>query len=1512
MIEKNISGLIPEQFTASGLDQTSLDEIIKTYGDEIEDIYPLMPGQAWMLEKTKHITDEFFLQTVMKITAPFDLETFTAHVNEVCKKRPSMRTAFAWRGLETPFQVVLKNRKPEIIFEDHSDRTLDELSAFIDDFCIKDRKRGFEPDSDPLFRISILKAKEKDTYAMIMSRPHLIEDGSSQMLMQKEIFIDFLLKEKIKTPDLSNVSYKAYADWFESIDKKSELDYWKNILDEASMTQLPGRKISEHEQDSNIKTITCTLPKELNDIVLALPARYNATLSSILHAAWAVILGRITGQDDVVFGTVTAGRDRAVTGIERMTGCFMNAFPVRVKINDTERFGDLARNMQSQILTSQEKAHFSPEELRVFMKDKGQPFDHLLNFHNYPGIPVSSRASSLIPGAELLDFNTYDNLSTGFCLYFSVQDGVLSSRFTYDENSFSEKQIRKFSDIWFHMLKQVALDMEQELAVSDFRVGDTVTDIILNNHVYDELALVSARKNMTYEELVKDIKHIAYYLIQNGIKKGDRVMICMHRRVEFFSVIQGILMAGGVYVTCEPDWPEERIGHIGAESNTVFRVTDEKAEEILNSDVQECELPLLSGEDEACICYTSGSTGEPKGTILRHRVLMALTSIDAEASRYKAIRNALVLTPSFTVLTTMACMVFLSNKRYMIVTSEEELVSPEKIAKLMHDYSTDCIVATPSVILHCLEDKEFAEAFQNIKIVNMGGEMLTPETAGKMKAATHGMVVAGYGSSEMYICALYGFTPGGDIRLGHPMPGVKLYVADESGEPVKPGQKGELLIGGVPGQSGLYLNSPELNREKYIVHPDLGRLFRTGDAALLGVDGEITLLGRVDNMIKLHGLRIEPGEIEKKIKMYPGIRRAVVCLRDDKICCYYSADDPIDEGRLRRALLDALPYYMVPVWFMYMDELPLNEVGKLDQKNLPGPDISYNEYVEPGSERERMICRIFEKALDVKEPVGASDNFFMLGGDSLSGMMVLSCLEEEGYHIRIKDLFAAPEPHLLASLLEKTESVGLEADLLSELDEESRKAISEKVPLDNVESVYPASRVMEDYLRYNNSTYPQVYCFEIPASISAEMLEHNARCAAENHAALRILLLPGSEGQFMQVVLKEPRVSFFSTDLSGLSEGDDISDGQKKYLASLLKMEYSPLTELGGKTLFRVGRIQISDNKAILYIGSSHLSLEGSSVYRVLYELTGKEKIIQDADVYRRHYAKLYNADRSEALAYWNALIPERINEHKEDPSGIYDKLMARTEMQNSPAGIRRYFFASSGEKLYEKAIQFCSRNHITVSALVVLSLGRTLMDQLGLNDVCFFAAGSGRDALEMNIPGMFVLFFPVRVTRNDTVMSLQEQILSSSEHAWVWEDGRAGAGHAVSPNQESGIRADGRAGAGHAVSPNQESGIRADDRAGGLISDSVLPIYLSMQNYYKGTENAYKRLEHKEILDAKQAQEMLNAYPISSGDALGIIAETDSNISFTGLFDEGCYDPEFVKGLQAELIHQIRKIIEE
>lgn len=523
--KRNVSapgGLAPDKFTAKDLTQADLDTIISKYGTEIDDIFNLAPGQAWMFGKAQKVTSAFFIQSLLRVTLKLKPSTFRQRVDALSLKRSNFRTAIAYRGQEKPYQVVLKNRRPELHFVDRSDKTLSELGEELDRFRAADRRRGFDLERDPLLRITVFCTAEEDTYALVISQPHINDDGASEMMLFKELLMDYAMEGKFKLPELPAGSYQDYANYLQGIDKEAELRYWEELLASGPTTRLPGRMQSTMEPAMN--SLELHFYGAQGEKAALLPKRYKATMNSIVQSAWGIMLQKLYGTKAAVFGSITSGRAAEVANSNTMTGGFVNAFPVLVTAEDGETFASVVSRTQMQIIRSMQMAHCSPDEISARLGRTEPIFDHLLNFHNFSD---ATKEMPAMPGISVLSAEVFDNLSTGFCLYFRTGKEGLNCIFSYDRRAFTDRKVRVLADCFRQVFEQLLDDDGGEVKVDALKCPDISAFITARRDEEEERTrLESALRTVPLFDGVDDdgIAALAEMTEVHSIAEGDEIM----------------------------------------------------------------------------------------------------------------------------------------------------------------------------------------------------------------------------------------------------------------------------------------------------------------------------------------------------------------------------------------------------------------------------------------------------------------------------------------------------------------------------------------------------------------------------------------------------------------------------------------------------------------------------------------------------------------------------------------------------------------------------------------------------------------------------------------------------------------------------------------------------------------------------------------------------------------------------------------------------------------------------
>lgn len=443
--------LNPSGYTASKISPEDLSHIIALYGSSVEDIYELGAGQRWMLEEGQHVKNAFFLQILTKAVIRFDPPAFRQQAEEVCRNHENLRSAFVMKGLTKPYRVVLKDRHPEINCFDLSNLDMEAFDEKIRKLMETDRQRGFDLEKDPLLRISIYKSCEKDTYAIIVSQPHVNSDGTSLGILFSDLFIGYALDMNGIDKRLEKQSYQAYAEHLNHVDTQKELSFWKDRLNGIEDDQLlPGQQVSDLDYDST----SYFMPFEEGELALLKQAqkRYGVTQFTLLQGIWGIMAARLKKREQIVFGAITSGRDVTVSDSMRLGGGFVNALPMKISFVQEELLSDFFKRVQREFLGCMENSHVSPGQIAQALGRDKPAFSHILNLHNFAKPRSSGFAQEGFSGIRFIGGDVYDNLSADLCVYFTVVDGRMGCQFSYNSRAFSREVIQIFAESFKTML----------------------------------------------------------------------------------------------------------------------------------------------------------------------------------------------------------------------------------------------------------------------------------------------------------------------------------------------------------------------------------------------------------------------------------------------------------------------------------------------------------------------------------------------------------------------------------------------------------------------------------------------------------------------------------------------------------------------------------------------------------------------------------------------------------------------------------------------------------------------------------------------------------------------------------------------------------------------------------------------------------------------------------------------------------------------------------------------------
>jgi len=908
----------------------------------------------------------------------------------------------------------------------------------------EDLRQPFDLARGPLLRARLVRLGD-DEHRLFVTLHHLIFDGVSiyrVFLPELAALHDAFSTGKPSPLSEMTIQYADYAQWQREQLQGERLSklmaYWKKQLaGDLPVLELPTDRPRPAVQSFRGATEPVALSKGLTDALKALSQREGVTLYMTLLAAFKTLLYRYSGQEDILVGSVTAGRNHPE--LESLIGFFLSTVVLRTDLSGNPTFRELLRRVRETTLEalSHDEAPFEHlvKELQP-QRDPGRsPLFQILFSLEAPLAPLD-------PGWALTQFDV-DTGATKYDIYLQLDekpDGIVG-RLAYNTDVFDAPTIVRMRRHWQTLLEAVVADAGQHLGqlalltdaerrqLSKWNDTSRAYPHACVHELFeaqvertpDAVAVVFEGQQLTFRELNARANRVAHQLRGLGVGPEVLVGICVERSLETVEGLLGILKAGGGYVPLDPEYPKERLAFMVRDSGLKVLLTQAHLrgqlsefdtqvvclDSSLRADSHERSTNDRSRAEPSTVAYaiyTSGSTGRPKGVEITHRSLVNfLASMQAEPGLTANDVLLAVTTTSFDIAALELFLPLMVGAR-VVLASRDTAADGRQLRQALATSGATVMQATPAT-WRLLINAGW-EGTDHLTIL-CGGESLPRELANEL--VKRGRSVWNmYGPSETTVWStVYQVSAAdGPVPLGHPVANTEVYVLDKHLQPLPVGVAGELHIGG-DGVARGYLNRPDLTADKFIPNPFSetpgARLYKTGDRARHRPDGTLEFLGRLDDQVKIRGFRIELAEIEAVLASHPDVRDVVVLAREDapgerRLVGYVVAAEksPPPLPELYRFLRDTLPHYMIPT-LVGLDALPLSPNGKVDRRALPVPELVRPESescVAPRTPVEEIVAGIWTRVLGV-EQVSVYDNFFDLGGHSLLAMQVIAELEEK-------------------------------------------------------------------------------------------------------------------------------------------------------------------------------------------------------------------------------------------------------------------------------------------------------------------------------------------------------------------------------------------------------------------------------------------------------------------------------------------------------------------------------------
>jgi amino acid adenylation domain-containing protein len=1040
--------------------------------------------RLWFLNRLEP-DSPFNISIAVRLNGSLNVDALARTLDAIVDRHHALRTIFPTVD-ETLVQVVLPPQSVAINSIDLTHLSEDKRQVDVDRILTTEPLRPFNLAADLMLRATLIQLTDRE-HILLLVIHHIAADGWSVGILFREfasLYEGFVAGSLAVLPELP-IQYADFADWqrewLTGDVMAAQLNYWRQHLADAPRfltltTDRPRPSIQTFQGGTKYFQIDRALSQQIK----VLSQQSGATLFMILLAAFATLLSRYSGQDDVVIGSPIANRHRSE--VESIVGCFINTLALRTKLQGNPTFLELLAQVRETTLGAYDNQDFPLEKLVEELQPE-RSLSHALLFQTMFVLQNAPMEKLELPELTL-DLLELEDLSAQNDLFLSMAETEtgLTAELGYNSDLFDRPTIDRLATNFQTLLTSIVANPNQRVAQlpilgteqsqllnqwNDTQVAyplDTCFTQLFEQQVAstpDAIAVVFKNQQLTYQQLNDRANRWAKHLAKLGIAAETIVALMGDRTIDFLTAMLAIFKAGGAYLPLNPEHPVERTQQVLAQGKVPFVLAQQqylsavvsivgglksKPQLLYIEDLDRLEystenLPIRSIPDNlAYVIYTSGSTGKPKGAMIEQRGMVnhlfaKITDLNLNAD--DAIAQTATQTFDISIWQFLAAL--LVGGKVEIIPAEIA-IDPSQLFTLVQHQQISILEIVPSLLrmmIQQIADGATPTELSSLRWLLLTGETLPPQLCRQWFEyyPTIPMLNA-YGPTECaddvthypIVCP-----PAPEVLnlpIGRPIANTQLYILDDHLQSVPIGVAGELYVSGAGVGRG-YLNAPDLTQSAFIPNPfsqsAQNRLYKTGDKARYLADGNIEFLGRLDFQVKIRGFRIELGEIEAVLDLYPQVREVTVIARAEQagnqyLAAYIVANSAIETNDLRDFLKQKLPDYMVPGVFIFLDHIPLTPNGKVDRHALPIPDLnlsSIDNFTPPTTPTQIELAQLWADVLNIPE-VGIHHNFFELGGHSLLATQIVSRLRSIfGVELPLRRLFELPTVAELAESIDR-------------------------------------------------------------------------------------------------------------------------------------------------------------------------------------------------------------------------------------------------------------------------------------------------------------------------------------------------------------------------------------------------------------------------------------------------------------------------------------------------------------
>ncbi|WP_327011383.1 non-ribosomal peptide synthase/polyketide synthase [Dactylosporangium sp. NBC_01737] len=998
----DLAGHTPSDFPLVRLAQRDVDDLAGA-----EDILPLLPLQEGMYVHQALAgpgADTYLVQQVAGLSGPVDPVRLRAAVEAAVRRHAALRAGFRELHDGRIVQAIAPSVEVPWRVVPGGDLAL---------VCADELARPFDLARPPALRYALVSLSATD-HRLVETMHHVLADGWSYPLVFSDIVAAYALGTDLPAPA---TTFRDHVEAVVARDRDAARAVWSRALDGVAPALLypSGSPVAAH--DSVHRALSTQDTAALTAAVRA----HGVTLSTAVHAAWGLLLGRLLRRDRVVFGSTVSGRGGELPGVETVVGLLINTLPLPMAWSPDEPLGAVLTRLQDQQSEVLDAQHIGLAEL-ARLAGVRELFDSMVVVENFPAVRAGVDSPLTVDGFTGTDSPHYPVALVAF------PGDELTLEIKYDVALVGAAKARELLTAVEEILRGFATGLDAPVGAPAEAEWPTVDGTLADRRGEADpsaVAVSHGADRLTYAELGARANRLARELIARGVRPESRVAVALPRGLDLVVALLAVIRAGGCYVPVDTGAPVARTAYILADAAPVCLLTDGATAAVLDTDVPAVLLdgPLpahdtgpvtgtgLLPDNTAYIIYTSGSTGQPKGVAVTHRNVLTLFAAAEGLFTFGAADVWTMFHSSafdFSVWELWGALLYGGR---LVVVDNDVARDPRRFAGLLRAERVTVLNQTPSAFYPLTGEDTAGLA---LRYVVFGGEALDPARL-RPWYATHAddepLLVNMYGITETTVHVTFRALRRADAAagsvIGAALPSLRAYVLDQRLRPVPPGVTGELYVAGDQLARG-YLDRPGLTAARFVANPfGPGRLYRSGDLATWTAGGDLVYAGRSDHQVKVRGYRVELGEIESALLDADGVGNAAVHLHEGRLVAYLVGGSTVDVEAVRASLARRLPSYMVPAAYVRLPALPLTVNGKLDRAALPAPSAERAAPVavdaaEP--ETQRLLRGLVAEVVGLSE-VGADEDFFAVGGDSIIAIQLANRARRAGLSLTPRDVF---------------------------------------------------------------------------------------------------------------------------------------------------------------------------------------------------------------------------------------------------------------------------------------------------------------------------------------------------------------------------------------------------------------------------------------------------------------------------------------------------------------------------